>query len=157
MPNHCENELTIVGPEKELLIFKKRAVARSPNWQSEDTDKSGLKKLDKLSCNVFIPIPASALKSFNDSGYEWCVKNWGTKWGCYDVIVSKEKGSLHYYFQSAWSPPEPVVVAMSKQHPLLKFSLKYWESGVGYRGVLVVKKGKILKEECYEYRGSRGG
>ena len=49
---------------------------------------------------------------FNQGGYEWCLANWGTKWGFCDVTVSKNKGEYNYSFCTAWSPINPVIIKM---------------------------------------------
>ena len=38
----------------------------------------------------------------HDNWYEWCYRNWGTKWGCYDQSYDEVRGTLH--FVTAWSP-----------------------------------------------------
>jgi len=94
---------------------------------------------------------------YNSGGYEWCCANWGTKWNAKEVQVKERERSLFYSFQTAWSPPSPVVFAMSRAFPTLEFCLKFWERGVGYQGTYKIKAGKVLKDVSKEYRGSRGG
>jgi len=38
----------------------------------------------------------------HDNWYDWCYRNWGTKWGCYDNHYDEVQGTLH--FATAWSP-----------------------------------------------------
>lgn len=94
-----------------------------------------------------------------DNWYDWAIKNWGTKWGIYNSRLYRETDvSLMYNFQSAWSPPEPVVMKMAKMYPNLIFRLMYYEQGAGYRGELVLKNGAVTKDVFYDnYRGGRGG
>lgn len=46
--------------------------------------------------------------------YDWCTKNWGTKWGTYSLKVYKLGGDgspILIEFQTAWGPPNPEVMA----------------------------------------------
>lgn len=53
--------------------------------------------------------------------YEWCIKNWGTKWNACDSWV--EDDIIH--FDTAWSPPIPVLIALSKKYPNNEFYLEF--------------------------------
>lgn len=92
--------------------------------------------------------------------YDWSCANWGTKWGIYDAELvggSSEAGRLEFTFLSAWSPPIPVVAAMSGKFPGLRFELRYYESGAGFQGREVYKGGKCVNSWLKAYKGSRGG
>ena len=98
---------------------------------------------------------------FNSGGYEWCRENWGTKWGIYQSKLIEEKSyegeSLAYTFQSAWSPPLPVILKMSADFPLLSFWLDAYERGAAY---FVHAKFEQDIKKYYaegEYYGPRGG
>jgi hypothetical protein len=68
--------------------------------------------------------------------YAWNNHNWGTKW---DIGVSNDNKfpetsfnqnsdtSIQYSFQTAWSPPLPVIEALSLQYPELEITLEYEE------------------------------
>lgn len=172
MPNHVEQDVTITGNPETLKQFQEFA-------------KEGEKL---LSANKFIPYPEKFRKldeegsrlekecaetndwtkysgftdGFNSGGYEWCIQNWGTKWGIYDVALLSEKltgrsGKLKYTCQSAWSPALRIFEAMSKKFPELKFEVRYYECGMQFKGHYVIKGGAELKHEQSHYRGSRGG
>jgi hypothetical protein len=164
MPNHVDMDLVVSGDTESLHAF----IAFAKEGESI------------LSANKFIPYPnkyrlmdmrAETAKQcgdlymkdgFNSGGYEWCVSNWGTKWGIYGANLvgtnlKDKKGKLEYACQSAWEPPLPVIIAMSKEFPTLKFSLKYYEHGMGFKGTYVAKAGSILKETTSKYSGNRGG
>jgi hypothetical protein len=66
---------------------------------------------------------------------DWTRTYWGTKWdACSPEVKSQTLSTIHVTFETAWSPPSPVVVAMSKQFPELTFELGYCEIGCGYAG-----------------------
>jgi len=145
MPNHCANLLRITGPVAEQRRFIKMAQGFGPAW-----DGAKGKELLELDINQFYPIPDKVLNekksnrsdAFNSGGYEWCVNNWGTKWGTYDVEVTVTKGETSYSFRTAWSPFNvEVLEKMAQMFPKLKFSLKFGEQGSCFVG---------------EYRGEAG-
>ena len=148
MPNHCENELKVKGPQDELERFKLFAKGIYP---------FGDDKEEILCCNNFIPAPKEAIHDYSNVGYDWCIRNWGTKWGCYDIELLEYKDLLGYKFLTAWAPAKPVIEKMGEMFPLLKFELKYWERGMGFKGVLKIKNGEVVFDEEKDYAGMRGG
>jgi hypothetical protein len=114
-------------------------------------------EMDPLSFNTLIPYPntfklmdeiAEAEREkgnykvkdgYNQGGYDWCCRNWGTKWDACEVKVRTTKSSLVYKFDTAWSPPIPVIDKMHEMFPMLQFKLKYFECGVATQGVYLVK------------------
>lgn len=71
------------------------------------------------------------------SWYDWRVgKGWGTKWDAYSVAVDVtglEAGGLRIDFDTAWSPPVPVVLALQERHSDLTIRLHAEEPGMGYQ------------------------
>ena len=94
---------------------------------------------------------------FNSGGYEWCCKNWGTKWGARDAEITDRESSTLISFSTAWSPSLPVSFKLSELFPKLKFTHSYWECGSAYKGKRVFKNGECLLEQDSEYNGGRGG
>lgn len=171
MPNHVEHDLVVSGPIADLRAF-------------QDVAREG----DKLlSANKFIPYPTNLalldaasrkerddnprgpwkLKDgFNQGGYEWCMENWGTKWGIYNAKLTndvtrdgdEQYGPLEYTFKSAWSPATKIIAAMSKKFPHLTFDLHYFERGMEFQGHVILRGGDVVhEEEQTEYHGTRGG
>lgn len=148
IPNWTENTLKVSGPKEILKVFRKTAEGEYP-W--------GDGQREILSLNSFIPVPKEAMENYSDIGYFWCVTKWGTKWGCCDIELMEKPRSLIYYFNSAWSPPLPSILAMSKQFPKLNFSLRYFEGGMAFQGLFRCKGGRIIQQKHGDYRGHRGG
>jgi hypothetical protein len=97
---------------------------------------------------------------FNNGGYDWCLQHWGTKWGfCHSKLIESnfETGRLLYRFDTAWSPPTPLIHKMSLMYPNFIFTLNYFEGGMGFKGKLKVQNGTIIKNYTSHYRGGRGG
>ena len=59
--------------------------------------------------------------------YNWNVRYWGTKWDACNAHVSEDEDGLHYTFDTAWSIPEPAMIAMSEKYPNLHFYLRAQE------------------------------
>jgi len=110
-------------------------------------------------------MPPYIKDGFNSGGYEWCIKNWGTKWGICNAelgnadYISADSISyeLEYTFDTAWSPPTPIVKKMSEMFPSLTFTLKYFEGGGGFNGLYVCEKGEVIRDLTGDYFGNRGG
>ena len=174
MTNWCENKLTIKGPREELLRFVN--IGKGKVLVDEEQEEI------PLCFNNFVPMPEELvntvshsqkkykklLKRFgSDNWYDWSINNWGTKWPPLSVVLvnskifhitpSKPTQNIVYGFDTAWSPPEPIIAKMSKMFPKLRFKLEYWEAGYGFRGILIMKDSKIIKDCTYDYSGSRGG
>lgn len=150
MPNHVTNNLTVSGPENDLLRFH----------QSIDFDRT---KDTSGIIRAFLPFPEE-LKgkeitnangevigtSFTDEGYAWCLDNWGTKWGDYDTCMTYEpyervdsggEWVVGYEFQSAWCPANEAFVSISKMFPSLMFVVSWEEEGCQSMGGFVCRNG----------------
>lgn len=163
MPNWCSNDLFITARTKagieKLKEFKRISNTRQTNEEP------------LLDMDVFIPYPEkykemdeAARKNpklkggYNSGGYDWCVKNRGTKWNFCETVLCKEtEKKLVYSFDTAWSPPIPVIQKMAERFPELRFKLNYYECGSGFKGTLICEKGKTVKNETLNYKGNRGG
>lgn len=111
MPNHILNRIAIEKQEKylEVVEFMKS-------------------KEHSFDFNNLVPMPEKIILSMgkNDDWYQWSVENWGTKWNAYDI----EKWENIIEFQTAWSHPYPVIVAMSKRFPDVTFNIEYADEDI---------------------------
>jgi len=155
MPNHTTNQLTVTGPADSIVKMKEFA-------KSEEA---------ALECNSILPMPealkgttkgfgmandetlaethareqreAKLVEDFGfDNWYDWCVANWGTKWGVYhlgDMPLKwhDELEGVSMEFWSAWEPPIPVIAELARRFPDLTFVLDYSDEGGGYAGQAV--------------------
>ena len=184
MPNHCETDYFITGPadlvntvlEKHftkdgtldcssVIPYPKEYVdldnARK-EWAEKYCDEHGWRIRPEFEGQNIPPRPTDG---FNSGGYEWCVSNWGTKWGTYDgcgiaitpLKTGKNRVKASMSFQSAWSPPTPVFHTLAAMYPQLVFRARSYEQGVGYKIISVWKNGECEREDEFTYRGNRGG
>lgn len=137
MPNHVENDLYLTGPADEVEALLKRIKADENKFDfctiipypkiyadlDEESRTLGYQEFRKK-------YGPDAKDGFNSGGYEWCVQNWGTKWNAYHVEVSEGKIT----FQTAWSPPLPVIRELHRQFPHVTLELEYFERGMGFCG-----------------------
>lgn len=104
------------------------------NW-TQDAEIQDL--LDKI---------AQADKAEKETGYAdwytWTNAHWGTKWSPDVTQASIELTAVSLTFDSAWSPPQGLVVELSRINPALTFILEYAEPGTGYLGASAYRKGE---------------
>ena len=159
--NVLDTNKFIPYPKKFLDLDKK-----SEKWEKkaeEFAKKKGVKGYYDLSEDIKKQFEAKNPKikdGFNSGGFEWCCKNWGTKWGICNAEINKDyygDNRLFYSFETAWSPPYPLILKMSKLFPELEFVLRYFEGGCGFNGLFKCKKGKRIVNKSGEYFGDRGG
>jgi hypothetical protein len=164
MPNWCKNKLYIVGDDAqrtEVVAFidggddqkfdfsrvvappstpEYSAVASSTEhicgckseYVGESPDGSWQINGKVLVGNNCPDHNAPALIDSPDNWYNWNVKHWGTKWNANDIAIAYDSGSVE--FETAWSPPEPVVQALAQRFPNVTFIHDYVEQGIGYAG-----------------------
>jgi hypothetical protein len=90
---------------------------------------------------------------FNQGGYQWRLDNWGTKWyvDAGDISISRPyPDQVIFCFDTAWSPPEPIVSKLSEMFPTAEFVLRYSEPGMAVKGMVSFKAGEAFEEEIDE-------
>lgn len=112
MPNHITNCWSVRHDDPKLI-----------EWLHSCFTKHDISEEETLDFHKIIPQPDNVFKG--DLGekekifckenkipdwYTWNVNNWGTKWGAYEGKMHLvEKNELHFEFQTAWAPPEPII------------------------------------------------
>lgn len=141
MPNYCENEIKMYGnykTRKKLCEFV----------------KSGNNEFD---FEKIIPMPADLFEgdlgqeeieiSGERNSSDWRIENWGTKWNSEDAHVDEDIIS----FLSAWEPPVPVVLRLSKLFPDITFVYRYFEGGNDFSGLMVINGGESALDFYGDY------
>ena len=158
---------------EKAKVSHANAVSDYENWPKYDEDSKPatleeyeiqLAEKQPLTFAAFVPEPPE--NRIGENWYHWRITNWGTKWDASfgepfiglstgegsDIEKSVEakgatvtKDTLVYKFDTAWSPPTPVVVAMGEQHPELEFVLRFGEPGGGYAGELNVEGSEVIE------------
>ena len=147
MPNYCNNYLTIEGNRNTM---------------------ESIIELVKSEENVFdfekiVPMPDYIYRGSvgpeereaygENNWYDWSCKNWGTKLNSVDSDFDGEE----FYFLTAWSPCEPVIAALAKMFPTMRFTHTFYETGMCFCGQGVYENGELIfyydgeYAESYEY------
>src|SRR5512135_2765813 len=54
-------------------------------------------------------------------------------------------GSVH--FDTAWSPPKPVIKRAAELYPALRFELRYFDCGCCFNGLFCCSGGEVVTDE----------
>lgn len=133
MPNWCNNFLRIEVSDRAHRKFIQ-------NFCGKMHEPSGLYL--PFSLEKIVPMPESE----KDNWYEWRCKNWGTKWELHpsECFVWTTTKSIWYNFQSAWSPPLPVVERLSRHFPTNFMRIEFEEKGMAITGNVKYQAGFVL-------------
>jgi hypothetical protein len=131
MPNWSYNHLQIIGRQDEI----------DKCLNSVKTKESA------FDFNTVIPEPEN-----NPDWLTWRCEHWGTKWNAEpssgDTIVAERiPTGAEMWFDTAWRPPLPVLLELSKKFPELEFRLYFVIEGIG-EGLARFKNGETL---CDDY------
>ena len=85
--------------------------------------------------------------------YNWCIKNWGTKWDAYDQDLNLNSDvNATISFSTAWSAPHPVIEKISEKYPDLSIEHKWADEDIGNNcGYRTYSNGEITEEVYYDY------
>ena len=111
--------------------------------KSRNILNSDVTKLDDDSFGKFIKM----LKNKREHGYfhgmEFNREKWGTKWNAYESLIESDQVT----FQTAWSHPLPVMVALSKLFPNEELAIQYADEDTGSNcGFFTLKGGETISE-----------
>tara|TARA_B100000029_G_scaffold455373_1_gene482584 strand:+ start:12300 stop:13010 length:711 start_codon:yes stop_codon:yes gene_type:complete len=174
MPNWCENSMTVFGEVETLNKFAEAITSKERENVYEGTAYE--LKDNEISVTIFsnlLPAPENGSKKIindkgelvgtafadperdgNDyiNGWDWCIKNWGTKWGDCDNRMTKDYDDtrgrtprLDFTYDTAWGPAD--YSQISEMYPELFFMVTYQEHGMGFMGCELFHAGEKVTEE----------
>jgi hypothetical protein len=175
MPNWCECDLYISGPREELEKFLETVKSEESRFDFDriipypehfrERDRVFQEWMTKPPEEKTGQLPPDGYNE--DSGFEWHILNWGTKWNarraslCEQIEAwdedEREMLSVELNFDTAWSPPKPIIERASERFPELLFDLRYFEGGMQFNGILICAGGEVTRDETGPYFGTRGG
>lgn len=80
--------------------------------------------------------------------YSWSNANWGTKWNAYD---SEQREDDSIYFETAWSTPYPVMLALSAKYPEALITVRFADEDFGQNvGEYILRNGDVVEENIPE-------
>ena len=146
MPNWCDNQITITGPNSVIDKIEKIV--------TEEKDGEGLlnyfhpmpKQLeDTTSPSSSADKPQPMVEGF-DCWYDWRCENWSTKWDVNEFYGvdrqhlndSLDESTISFGFSSAWSPPinayQSFLINMSEKNLDVSVKAYYYEGGCDFAG-----------------------
>ena len=149
MPNWCMNRVVISGSEEDIKKLKEQVsseesaldfnkIVPSPDWKNIPNEKGQLPKPEELKNGngEVIAITHNFPDGTNDSRwYDWQIKNWGTKWNVSNVdVVAEASDFIEFEFDTAWSPPEPIISKLRELYPDVSISAFFDEPGMEVSG-----------------------
>jgi hypothetical protein len=169
MPNWCECNLYIEGPSAKIDQFLQlvKSEERDFDFNRLVPYPEHFKKQDDLAAewHRLHPTPQTEeiwkerpKNGYSQGGYQWCIEHWGTKWNAKGVQITRcQPEHVEINFDTAWSPPLPVIEQACKLFPELRFDLRYFECGDGFNGMFTCENGEVATDESGDYFGNRGG
>lgn len=171
MPNHVTNRLSIKSPDETIAeIFGTHITGheeqeRKFDFQTLIPMPALLSQIQDGPCDIdgeevkywILDIEtrkprkltpeevAEQEKSGFKSWYDFSRKKWGTKWNSYDLNEEK-RASGCICFDTAWSPPVPVIQELSRRYPAALIELSYVDEGWNFTGSQTWKAGNLLIE-----------
>ena len=141
MPNWCDNQITITGPNS--VIDKIEKIVK----EDDSHENNGLLNFFRLmpkelegttSPSSSADKPQPMIEGF-DNWYDWRCENWGTKWEvCEFYGVDRQGDTISFGFSSAWAPPIPAyqtfLMNMSEQKQDVSLKAYYYEGGCDFMG-----------------------
>lgn len=111
------------------------AAARSSgNWEIVDLQSRALKQ------STFDELADAAQECILKYGaldwHDWALETWGTKWAAFrsgwmsPLRAMKREAEQVAYFDTAWDPPYPVLVALSERFPSLTLRVEFCQEDV---------------------------
>lgn len=127
-----------IPPESEKAFLKQRTDIKADEWELGKTAWNNIQ-------NYGVP-----------TWYEWCINNWGTKWGAYgydeDTDYSQNE---NLWFQTAWSAPHPVIEKLAEMYPDITFEHEWADEDIGANcGRKIYSEGECI--ESYYPESEKG-
>lgn len=162
MPNHIQNKLQFKGTKEQVRAIK--LFIRSDEIEKgHPRARMDFNKIIPSHPDLDISSPphteaekAKAMENIKKYGaptwYEWACQNWGTKWNAYSTPDKRDRVDT-IYFQTAWSLPFPVILALSKKFPAVTIIVSYADEDIGSNlGKFSIKNG--VEIELIDFSGS---
>ena len=141
MPNWCDNQITITGPNS--VIDKIEKIVKEDDSHENNGLLNFFRPMPKQLEGTTSPSssakkPQPMIEGF-DNWYDWRCENWGTKWEvCEFYGVDRQGDTISFGFSSAWAPPIPAyqtfLMNMSEQKQDVSLKAYYYEGGCDFMG-----------------------
>lgn len=145
MPNWCNNNITITGPNK--IIDKIEKIVKNGKYEKPE---DGL-------LEYFHPMPAELRDTVADGSkrkklqkkygfddwYGWATENWSTKWDIHEFYgdhcdrnyINDDESEISFGFDSAWAPPIGAYDKFIEDNSNVSIRATYYEGGCDFMGI----------------------
>ena len=145
MPNWCNNNITITGPNK--IIDKIEKIVKNEKYEKPE---DGL-------LEYFYPMPKGLRDTTADgskdkamikkygysSWYDWAVDNWSTKWDVHEFYgdncdrnyINDDESEISFGFDTAWAPPINAYEHFIDENSNVTIRATYFEGGCDFMGI----------------------
>lgn len=138
MPNHVANYVIITGKFANIKKFWKEAT------KSSNKEYNGKFCYDNL-----YPMPDGI---DGMEWYEWAIKNWGNKWGCFDVVSNISlilSGTITLFYNTAWYYSTNFWLKVTNEHKI-KVVNYFHDEGSNFCGKESYSKGLVTSKKLYD-------
>ena len=133
-----ERLLKDLNAERRFTLYKPRLSEEEIRNYTRYSSFGKLADIGKQAINNLLNYGAT-------TWYDWCIKNWGTKWNSYDSWKGDGQG---FQFSTAWSAPHPVLEELSRRFPDVGISHEWADEDIGEN----CGRREYLRGECvYEF------
>ena len=145
MPNWCDNQITITGPNS--VIDKIEKIVQEDDSHENTGLLNFMKPMPKQLQDTTSPSssadkPQPMVEGF-DNWYDWRVENWSTKWevcefyGVDRQYLSEQnegESTITFGFSSAWAPPIGAYDKFMESGHNVEIKAYYYEGGCDFMG-----------------------
>ena len=145
MPNWCNNNISITGPNS--VIDKIEKIVKEDDSHKENGLLNFFHPMPKELEGTTSPSssakkPQPMVEGF-DNWYDWRVENWGTKWELcefygvdrqYHSEQNEGESTITFGFDSAWSPPINAYEQFLRDNEDCSLKAWYYEGGCDFMG-----------------------
>ena len=113
--------------EKLVSIQDNKELEKVLNEQTKNVPEESLDKWE-----LGIKAALNQMKYGAETWYEWACENWGTKWN--SCNFGENSGSFEdntIQFDTAWSPPHPVMEKLAEEYPNISFEHRWADEDLG--------------------------
>jgi hypothetical protein len=172
MPNWVFNDVTIEGDTESIAKVKAQLsqpiTVHKRDWQTMVTTTEIVTPVLSF-LNIVAP-PADKMDEYHGihgfadgkeqgkTSYNWYNfnnANWGTKWDVEAELTLDLPEKIAYRFDTAWSPPQNALIALSEQYPTLTITNE-WEEEQGFGSTLIYTDGEEDEIDGYNWRCDSG-
>ncbi len=148
MPNWCNNNITITGPNSVIDKIEKIVAEEG----SEGNLLQYFHPMPKELEDTTSPAPDQTAKDKKlgkvrklefgaDSWYDWRVNNWSTKWDVNEfysirrIELGIDESEISFGFDSAWAPPIGAYENFLNENSNVSIKASYYEGGCDFMGI----------------------